>query len=68
MLLSLWKIFIKISFRSKGLVDVNQFSRTYFSGGGHINASGGKSYLSLEKTIEEFKNKVEESGLALDGE
>lgn len=60
--------FIKISFRSKGLVDVNQFSRTYFSGGGHINASGGKSYLSLEKTIEEFKNKVEESGLALDGE
>lgn len=64
----LFEDFIKISFRSKGLVDVNSFSRMYFSGGGHINAAGGKSYLSLEKTIEKFKDNVEESGLVLDGE
>ena len=36
---------IKISFRSQGDFDVNQFARTHFGGGGHINAAGGKSYL-----------------------
>jgi len=33
---------------------VNQFARNYFNGGGHDNASGGKSDLSLEKTIAYF--------------
>jgi len=46
---------IKISFRSKGKFDVNQFARTYFDGGGHLNAAGGKSRLSLHETIENFK-------------
>jgi len=32
---------IKVSFRSEGEFDVNLFSRKYFNGGGHINASGG---------------------------
>ena len=45
---------IKISFRSQGNVDVNQFARKYFNGGGHINAAGGKSFLSLEETIKQF--------------
>ncbi len=45
---------IKISFRSKGKIDVNAFARKHFSGGGHINAAGGKSTLSLEATIEYF--------------
>lgn len=45
---------IKISFRSQGDVDVNQFARTYFNGGGHINAAGGKSFLSLEETVKQF--------------
>lgn len=45
---------IKISFRSKGKFDVNQFARTYFSGGGHINAAGGKSDLNLNETITRF--------------
>lgn len=45
---------IKISFRSKGSFDVNQFARNHFSGGGHINAAGGKSSLSLEETIKQF--------------
>jgi len=45
---------IKISFRSKGDFDVNAYAREHFSGGGHINAAGGKSTLSLEATIQKF--------------
>ncbi len=45
---------VKISFRSKGKFDVNQFARAYFNGGGHINAAGGKSDLSLNDTIAKF--------------
>ncbi|ESU28839.1 hypothetical protein FLJC2902T_14360 [Flavobacterium limnosediminis JC2902] len=45
---------IKISFRSQGAFDVNQFARTHFNGGGHINAAGGKSDSSLEATVQEF--------------
>lgn len=46
---------IKISFRSQGDFDVNQFARDHFNGGGHINAAGGKSYDSLENTIKKFE-------------
>ena len=45
---------IKISFRSKGKIDVNAFARKYFEGGGHVNAAGAKSNLSIEKTLEKF--------------
>lgn len=45
---------VKISLRSKGDFDVNQFARKHFEGGGHKNAAGGKSDLSLEETIEKF--------------
>ena len=55
----LYEDFIKISFRSKDQVDVNQFSRKYFNGGGHINAAGGKYMKSIEETIEDFKEKIE---------
>jgi phosphoesterase RecJ-like protein len=55
----LYEDFIKISFRSKDNVDTNQFSRKYFNGGGHINASGGKYFKSIEDTIEDFKERVE---------
>ncbi len=48
---------IKMSFRSKGDFDVNKFARAHFEGGGHINAAGGKSNLSLNDTITKF-NKV----------
>jgi phosphoesterase RecJ-like protein len=47
---------IKISFRSKGDFDVNTFARTHFDGGGHKNASGGRSNLNLEDTIAKFIN------------
>jgi phosphoesterase RecJ-like protein len=47
---------IKISFRSQGEFDVNQFARDHFNGGGHINAAGGKSYDSLANTIKKFEH------------
>ena len=52
----LYEDFIKISFRSKDDVDVNQFSRKYFNGGGHINAAGGKYIKSMEETISDFES------------
>ncbi|MDR5589856.1 bifunctional oligoribonuclease/PAP phosphatase NrnA [Christiangramia sp. SM2212] len=48
---------IKISFRSKGDFDVNKFARAHFEGGGHINAAGGRSNISLNDTIVRF-NKI----------
>ena len=45
---------IKISFRSKGTFSVNQFARKHFNGGGHDNAAGGKSNLSMDDTINKF--------------
>ena len=45
---------IKISFRSKGDFDVNKFAREHFNGGGHLNAAGGASKVSLNDTIKKF--------------
>ena len=49
---------IKISFRSQGNFDVNQFARDHFNGGGHINAAGGKSYESMRETIKKFETLI----------
>ncbi|MFV8270246.1 DHH family phosphoesterase [Flavobacterium sp. GT2N3] len=49
---------IKISFRSQGDFDVNQFARDHFNGGGHRNAAGGKSEVSMEETVRKFENLV----------
>ena len=46
---------IKISFRSVGNFSVNEFARAYFEGGGHDNAAGGKSELSLFETTKRFE-------------
>lgn len=45
---------VKISLRSKGEFSVNDLSRTHFNGGGHTNAAGGRSHLTLNGTIENF--------------
>ncbi len=45
---------IKISFRSKGAFSVNKFARNHFEGGGHDNAAGGKSDLTMPKTVTKF--------------
>ncbi len=54
----LYEDYIKISFRSKTSWDVNKFSRTYYQGGGHINAAGGKSYEELNTCLENFKDNI----------
>lgn len=52
---------IRMSFRSKGTFDVNFFAKKYFKGGGHMNAAGGCSTDSLNKTVERFKKALEEN-------
>ena len=49
---------IKISFRSQGDFDVNRFAREHFNGGGHINAAGGKSHLSMKETVAKFEKLI----------
>lgn len=51
----------KWSFRSKGDFDCNTFARKYFEGGGHFNASGGRSSDSLEVTVQKFKEAIKEN-------
>ena len=47
---------IKISLRSQGDFDVNLFAREHFHGGGHRNAAGGKSELSMDETVQKFED------------
>lgn len=54
---------IKISFRSQGDFDVNEFARNHFNGGGHINAAGGKSEESLSATVAKFEELVHQLNL-----
>ena len=45
----------KLSFRSGGTFPANKIAATFFSGGGHLNAAGGSSDLSVEDTVKYFK-------------
>lgn len=52
---------VKISFRSKGQDNpVNVLASEHFSGGGHANASGGMSELSIEDTLLKIKKLIPE--------
>ena len=51
----------KWSFRSKGDFDCNTFARKYFEGGGHFNASGGRSSLPLDQTVKDFHIAMKEN-------
>lgn len=51
---------IKMSFRSVGDFSACDFARNHFEGGGHKNAAGGKSNLSLEETITKFEHLLSE--------
>lgn len=42
---------VKLSFRSKGNIPVNEWSKKWFNGGGHLNAAGGQMELPLEEVI-----------------
>jgi len=59
---------VKISLRSKGSFSVNDMSRTHFDGGGHTNAAGGKSNLSLKDTVEKFISILPSYNKALNNE
>lgn len=45
---------VRISLRSKGSFSVNDIARKYFNGGGHVNAAGANSNVSLEETVRIF--------------
>ena len=45
---------VNMSFRSAGNFAVNEIAKEYFGGGGHKNAAGAKSKLSLEETLQKF--------------
>jgi len=47
---------VRISFRSKGLRDVNQMARAYFNGGGHKNAAGARLHESLDFCVAKFQD------------
>ena len=50
---------MKISFRSKGAENpVNLLAKEHFNGGGHANASGGMSDLSVLETLEKLKELI----------
>jgi bifunctional oligoribonuclease and PAP phosphatase NrnA len=59
--------YIRISFRSKGSFDVNQFARDHFNGGGHRNAAGGKSYVSMSETLATFTHLLSTYKAQLEG-
>lgn len=45
---------VKLSFRSLGDFSVNDLARKYFEGGGHRNAAGGKTNISLQSTVDKL--------------
>ena len=47
---------VKLSLRSKGSIKVNIIANKYFNGGGHTNAAGGISYISVDETIIKLEN------------
>lgn len=50
---------IKLSFRSKGNIDVSAIARDYFEGGGHFNAAGGRSSEDMITTYNNVKNALQ---------
>ena len=46
---------IKVSLRSVGAFPCNQVAAEFFNGGGHLNASGGEFYGTMDEAIEVFK-------------
>ena len=49
---------IKVSFRSKGTFDVNQFARGSWNGGGHMNAAGGSTQETMDEALDRFRKEA----------
>lgn len=45
----------KLSFRSKGNINVQEICNQYFNGGGHRNAAGGQLKASIQETLNKVK-------------
>jgi len=58
---------IRLSFRSKGNFAVNKIANEYFEGGGHRNAAGGNSFLSMEETILKLNKILPQYKTEIDG-
>ena len=51
---------IKVSLRSKGKFSVNEMSRKFFNGGGHLNAAGGQMPTTdMAAVVDTFRRAVE---------
>ena len=46
----------KLSFRSKGNINVQEICHQYFNGGGHRNAAGGQLKASISETLAKVKS------------
>lgn len=57
---------IRLSFRSKGNLSVNTIARVHFNGGGHRNAAGGDSFVSLDDTIRRLKDVLRQYQVEID--
>ena len=49
---------VKLSFRSLGTIVVNEFAKDHFEGGGHRNAAGGISFISMDETLEKIRTNI----------
>ena len=49
------KDMIKVSLRSVGAFPCNQVAAEFFNGGGHLNASGGEFYGTMDEAVDLFK-------------
>ena len=49
------KNMIKVSLRSVGTFPCNKVAAEFFNGGGHLNASGGEFYGTMDEAIDLFK-------------
>ncbi len=50
------KDIVKLSLRSLGDFSAQQVATEHFNGGGHKNASGGRSNVSLKETVKKFES------------
>ena len=52
--------FIKVSLRSKGSFSVNALAKSYFNGGGHERAAGGRLYIPIGQVRDYFSESLEQ--------
>lgn len=49
---------VKLSFRSKRDIPVNEWAKEWFNGGGHLNAAGGQMELPLEEVVKKVRETI----------